>query len=152
MNKFEVGFVLEFGLLCFILGFCASFFVSGGGGRENVLFSLRGFLFLFQPQHGQFIGGLVGILFQCSTFAYLGKKCWARASNFLISVGLAHFFLAGVGLSRQPAEWVFVAHVGAVVTGTRFVELARLRHHCVGIELCFRGLVLGFHRFLCFVE
>ena len=37
--------------------------------------------------------------------------------------------------------------MGAVVTGVRFVELARL-HYCVGIELCFRGLVLGFRRFL----
>ena len=38
--------------------------------------------------------------------------------------------------------------MGAVVTGARFIELARL-HYCVGIELCFRGLlVLGFRRFL----
>ena len=90
----------------------------------------------------------MGILFQCSAFAYLIKKCWARASNFLISRRRARaVFIAGVGLSRQPADWVFVAHVGAVVTGARFVELARLRH-CVGIELCFRGMVLGFRRFL----
>ena len=38
--------------------------------------------------------------------------------------------------------------MGAVATGARFIELARL-HYCVGIKLCFRGLlVLGFRRFL----
>ena len=91
------------------------------------------------------------------------KKCWARASNFLISRRASAVFIAGVGLSRQPADWVFVAHVGAVVTGARFVELARL-YYCVGIELCFRGLIgVGLSSFficlsgakennICFVE
>ena len=53
--------------------------------------------------------------------------------------------------------------MGAVVTGARFIELARL-HYCVGIELCFRGLVgVGLSSFficlsgakennICFVE
>ena len=117
-------FHVEFGFRSFLLGFCASFFVCAvATGKMPFLFrafnffvwlcwvcaiicifclAFAVFLFLFQLRQGQFFGGLVGILFQCSTFAYLIKKCWARALNFLISRRASAVFFAGVGLSRQP--------------------------------------------------
>ena len=65
-------------------------------------------------------------------FCLFEKNCWARALNFLISRRACAVFCWS--WTFEASCWAFVAHVGAVVTGANFVELAR-SCSCVGVVL-----------------